>query len=115
MVIYQIFHGENGFTEMSTPFVRANETFINRGATLDSLKVKCTCNAERSLRGIMSRNRTSEMDEDRVSELSKRLNEKEKKLYQCPGNKPWYGSEKDKEDCSSYPIAVLKFYKCVLS
>ncbi|WHX66054.1 DUF1998 domain-containing protein [Peribacillus frigoritolerans] len=78
------------------------------GATLDSLKVKCTCNAERSLRGIMSRNRTSEMDEDRVSELSKRLNEKEKKLYQCPGNKPWYGSEKDKEDCSSYPIAVLK-------
>ncbi|MFD4819522.1 DrmB family protein [Peribacillus butanolivorans] len=78
------------------------------GATLDSLKVKCTCNAERSLRGIMSRNTTSEMDEDRVSELSKRLNEKEKKLYQCPGNKPWYGSEKDKESCSSFPIAVLK-------
>jgi hypothetical protein len=78
------------------------------GATLDSLKVKCICNAERSLKGIMSRNTNSDMDEDKVSELSKRLNEKEKKLYECPGNKPWYGSEMDKESCTSYPIAVLK-------
>jgi hypothetical protein len=78
------------------------------GATLDSLKVKCICNAERSLKGIMSRNTNSDMDEDKVSELSRRLNEKEKKLYQCPGNKPWYGSEMDKESCTSYPIAVLK-------
>ncbi|PHD33532.1 DUF1998 domain-containing protein [Bacillus toyonensis] len=78
------------------------------GATLDSLKVKCTCNKERPLRGIMSRKTTSNLDEDRVSELSKMLNKNEKKLYQCPGHKPWYGSENDKENCSSYPIAVLK-------
>ncbi|MBS3678940.1 DUF1998 domain-containing protein [Ornithinibacillus massiliensis] len=78
------------------------------GATLDSLKVKCSCNKERSLKGIMSRRNTSELDEDRVSELSKMLNKNEKKLYQCPGHKPWYGSENDKESCSSYPIAVLK-------
>lgn len=78
------------------------------GATLDSLKVKCSCNKERSLKGIMSRKITSDMDEERVSELSKMLNQNEKKLYQCPGYKPWYGSENDKESCSSYPIAVLK-------
>jgi len=78
------------------------------GATLDSLKVKCSCNADRSLRGIMSKNTKSDMEEERVSELSKRLNEKEKKLYHCPGNKPWYGSESDKESCTSYPVAVLK-------
>lgn len=77
------------------------------GATLDSLKVRCTCNAERSLRGIMSRTTSSE-DEERVSELSKSLNKKERKLYQCPGNTPWYGSDKDKEVCTSYPVAVLK-------
>ncbi|AMX00365.1 DUF1998 domain-containing protein [Rummeliibacillus stabekisii] len=78
------------------------------GATLDSLKVKCSCNKERPLKGIMSRKTTSDLDEDRVSELSKMLNKNEKKLYQCPGYKPWYGSENDKESCSSYPIAVLK-------
>lgn len=78
------------------------------GATLDSLKVKCSCNAERSLRGIMSRKTTSNMDDDMVSELSKSLNENKEKLYQCSGNTPWYGSENDKESCSSYPIAVLK-------
>jgi len=78
------------------------------GATLDSLKVKCTCNKERPLRGIMSRKTTSDLDEDRVSELSKMLNKNEKKLYQCPGHRPWFGSENDKESCSSYPIAVLK-------
>lgn len=78
------------------------------GATLDSLKVKCSCKKERPLKGIMSRKTTSDLDEDRVSELSKMLNKNEKKLYQCPGRKPWYGSENDKESCSSYPIAVLK-------
>jgi len=78
------------------------------GATLDSLKVKCSCNKERPLKGIMSRKTTSNLDEVRVSELSKMLNKDEKKLYQCPGHKPWYGSENDKESCTSYPIAVLK-------
>ena len=78
------------------------------GATLDSLKVKCSCNKERSLRGIMSRKTNSEIDEDGVSELSKKLNENTNNLYQCPGHKPWYGSEKEREDCSAYPIAVLK-------
>ncbi|MEY8346646.1 DrmB family protein [Niallia circulans] len=78
------------------------------GATLDSLKVKCSCNKERPLKGIMSRKTTSDLDEDRVSELSKMLNKNEKKLYQCPGHKPWYGSENDKDICTSYPIAVLK-------
>jgi hypothetical protein len=78
------------------------------GATLDSLKVKCSCNKERSLRGIMSRKSNSEAEEDRVSELSKRLNEKKNELYQCPGHTPWYGSEKDRDNCISYPVAVLK-------
>ncbi|MCM3671078.1 DrmB family protein [Mesobacillus maritimus] len=78
------------------------------GATLDSLKVKCSCNKERSLKGIMSRKTTSDSEQDRVSELSKMLNKDEKKIYECPGHKPWYGSEIDKESCSSYPIAVLK-------
>ncbi|MBS4214164.1 DUF1998 domain-containing protein [Neobacillus rhizophilus] len=78
------------------------------GATLDSLKVKCSCNKERSLRGIMSRKSNSEMEEDRVSELSRRLNEKTNELYQCPGYTPWYGSEKDQEGCTSFPVAVLK-------
>ncbi|EIJ81798.1 hypothetical protein PB1_02625 [Bacillus methanolicus PB1] len=78
------------------------------GATLDSLKVKCSCNKERSLRGIMSRKTNSDNDEDGVSELSKMLNENADTLYKCPGHKPWYGSEKEREDCSAYPIAVLK-------
>lgn len=78
------------------------------GATLDSLKIKCSCHKERSLKGIMSRKITSDMDEHRVSELSKLLNKNEKKIYKCPGNKPWYGSENYKESCVSYPIAVLK-------
>jgi hypothetical protein len=78
------------------------------GATLDSLKVKCSCGKERSLRGIMSRRTNADMDEDGVSELSKRLNEKTNNLYQCQGHKPWYGSEKERETCSAFPIAVLK-------
>src|SRR5699024_2135316 len=69
------------------------------GATLDSLKVKCSCNKERSLKGIMSRRNTSDLDEDRVSTLSKILNKNENKYYKCPGHKPWYGSENDKESC----------------
>ncbi|MFK2827122.1 DUF1998 domain-containing protein [Bacillus sp. B190/17] len=78
------------------------------GATLDSLKVRCSCKKERSLKGIMSRKTNSSNDEDGVSELSIRLNDDPDKLYQCPGHKPWYGSEKEKEACSVYPIAVLK-------
>ncbi|WP_349346367.1 DUF1998 domain-containing protein [Priestia megaterium] len=78
------------------------------GATLDSLKVKCSCSKERALRGIMSRKTHSDMDEEGVSELSKMLNENTNNLYLCPGNKPWYGSAEEKEPCASYPIAVLK-------
>jgi hypothetical protein len=78
------------------------------GATLDSLKAKCSCNKERALRGIMSRRTNSDMEENGVSELSKMLNKDTNHLYECPGNKPWYGSIKEKEACSSYPVAVLK-------
>ncbi|SES88506.1 protein of unknown function [Salinibacillus kushneri] len=77
------------------------------GATLDSLKVKCSCNKERSLRGIMTRRNDSNHEEEGISELSKRLNENGN-LYQCKGHKPWYGSLKDNEKCTSYPVAVLK-------
>ncbi|MGC7872098.1 DrmB family protein [Desulfosporosinus sp. SYSU MS00001] len=78
------------------------------GATLDSLKIKCSCNKERSLRGIMSRKSYSDNDDTAVSELSKRLNETSNVLYRCPGSMPWYGTEKEKEDCSAFPVAVLK-------
>ncbi|MGD6878415.1 DrmB family protein [Bacillus infantis] len=80
------------------------------GATLDSLKVKCSCgkDTERSLKGIMSRKTTEDMDDSGISELSKILNRKTNELYRCPGKKPWYGSEKDIEDCSGFPIAALK-------
>lgn len=80
------------------------------GATLDSLKVKCSCskNTERSLRGIMSRKTTSDLDDSGISELSKMLNKKSNNLFRCPGKTPWYGSENDKEDCTSFPIATLK-------
>ncbi|MYL54195.1 DUF1998 domain-containing protein [Pontibacillus yanchengensis] len=77
------------------------------GATLDSLKVSCSCDKERSLRGIMSRRSNSEQEENGVSELSRMLNDSEE-LYECPGNKPWYGSEKESEPCHAYPVAVLK-------
>lgn len=75
------------------------------GATLDSLKVRCSCKKERSLRGIMLR--SSENDDNRVSELGRSLNKEKDKYYKCPGRKPWFGSE-DKEVCESYPTAVLK-------
>ncbi|MFD1885962.1 DUF1998 domain-containing protein [Paenibacillus wenxiniae] len=81
------------------------------GATLDSLKVVCECNAERSLRGIMSRRNFKE-DDDGVSELSRSLNQsredKKGNYYTCPGTKPWFGSMNDKEICNAYPIAALK-------
>lgn len=82
------------------------------GATLDSLKVKCVgCGAERSLRGIMiahSDHSVSQNDSERISVLSRDLNIKTKKIYKCPGTKVWYGNENYKEECSAYPVAVLK-------
>lgn len=77
------------------------------GATLDSLKVKCSCTKERSLRGIMSR-KSTEINENEVSMLSQMLNEEKDNLYYCPGHKPWYGSGNDKEPCLETPLAVLK-------
>jgi hypothetical protein len=77
------------------------------GATLDSLKVKCSCNKERPLKGIMTRKNNATNDEEGISELSKRLNENGD-LYKCPGHKPWYGSLRESENCTSYPVAVLK-------
>jgi len=78
------------------------------GATLDSLKVKCECNKERSLRGVMTRKMNeSDEEEEGISELSKMLNENGE-IYQCPGHKPWHGSLEEKEKCSCYPVAVLK-------
>ncbi|RAS80761.1 DUF1998 domain-containing protein [Priestia endophytica] len=82
------------------------------GATLDSLKVVCDCDQERSLRGIMSNRKASESDKG-ASELSLSLNKKkgdkkEVKNFMCPGTKPWMGSTEEKENCSAYPIAVLK-------
>lgn len=77
------------------------------GTTLDSLKVKCTgCGKERQLRGIMTR--AEEGDDNGISMLSRMLNNDKEKLYQCPGTTPWFGSDKDREPCSCYPIAVLK-------
>ncbi|WP_054956761.1 DUF1998 domain-containing protein [Paenibacillus dakarensis] len=77
------------------------------GTTLDSLKVKCSgCGEERSLRGIMTRAETG--DDNGISMLGRMLNKDKEKLYQCPGNTPWFGSDKDREPCSCYPIAVLK-------
>lgn len=77
------------------------------GATLDSLKVKCSCNKERSLRGIMIRKNSLNDSEEGISELSRSLNENGI-LYKCPGHKPWYGSLNETENCTSYPVAVLK-------
>lgn len=79
------------------------------GATLDSLKVKCSCNKERQLKGIMTRksNSTDVEEEEGISELSKRLNENGD-LYRCPGHKPWYGSLEEWENCDSFPVAALK-------
>lgn len=76
------------------------------GATLDSLKVVCSCNKERPLRGIMSRKEVDNNDEN-ISELSKRLNENGD-LYKCPGHKLWQGTMNENENCTSYPVAVLK-------
>jgi len=80
------------------------------GATLDSLKITCSCGAERSLRGITSKSTSLNDDDDNVviSELSLRLNEQKGKYYVCPGNKPWFGKDDEKESCNAYPFAVLK-------
>lgn len=78
------------------------------GATLDSLKVGCSCGIKpRPLKGIMTRKTNTTDDEEGISELSKRLNENGN-LFKCPGHKPWYGSLEEKENCTSYPVAVLK-------
>ncbi|MHA3225449.1 DrmB family protein [Globicatella sulfidifaciens] len=79
------------------------------GTTLDSLKIGCSCGKvkPRSLKGIMTRKTSITDDEEGISELSKMLNENGE-LYKCPGHKPWYGSLNESEDCSSYPVAVLK-------
>src|SRR5699024_8043811 len=77
------------------------------GATLDSLKVECSCKKERSLRGIMTRKNELKDSEEGISELSKMLNE-DKTLYECPGHKPWYGNYEAIDNCSSYPVATLK-------
>lgn len=77
------------------------------GATLDSLKVKCSCNKERPLRGIMTTKENAINDEEGISELSKRLNGNGD-LYKCPGHKPWYGSFTERDKCTSYPVAALK-------
>ncbi|MEJ8776744.1 DUF1998 domain-containing protein [Pseudogracilibacillus sp. ICA-222130] len=77
------------------------------GATLDSLKVKCSCNKERSLKGIMTRKNNPNDEEEGISELSKKLNENGD-LYKCPGHKPWYGSLSESENCFSNPVAALK-------
>lgn len=76
------------------------------GATLESMKVKCECGKERSLKGIMSRKTTNTDEGTELSYLSTELNEGDK-LYKCPGHKPWYGSE-DKCQCSNSPIVSLK-------
>jgi len=76
------------------------------GATLESMKVKCGCGKERSLKGIMSRKTTNTVEEEEVSYLSRELNEGES-LYKCPGRKPWYGSD-EKCQCYNSPIVSLK-------
>jgi hypothetical protein len=79
------------------------------GATLDSLNVVCKCNKKRSLRGIMTkRNNPNDEPDDRISELSKRLNKDSDKVFKCPGHKPWFGDPEYKEECNSYPLALLK-------
>lgn len=78
------------------------------GATLDSLNVVCKCGKKRSLRRIMIKSYSNDDVDDNVSELSKRLNKDPNKLYKCPGHKPWFGDEKYKEECNSYPLAILK-------
>lgn len=77
------------------------------GATLDSLRIKCSCNKDRSLRGIMVRKTHLNENEEGISELSKMLNDSGK-LYECPGHSPWYGSIEETDKCSCYPIAALK-------
>jgi Domain of unknown function (DUF1998). len=78
------------------------------GTTLDSLKIICNgCGKERQLRGITSR-ASIDGDDNGISVLSRILNEDESKVYKCPGTKPWFGSEQDKDECTCYPIAVLK-------
>lgn len=77
------------------------------GTTLDSLKVQCSgCGKERQLRGIMTRG--DDGDDNGISMLSRMLNNDKDKLYQCPGTTPWFGSDNHREQCSCYPIAVLK-------
>lgn len=77
------------------------------GATLDSLKVRCSCNKERPLKGIMTKKNNKNYEEEGISELSIKLNENGN-LYKCPGHKPWCGSLIESENCDSYPVAVLK-------
>ena len=76
------------------------------GATLESMKVKCECGMERSLRGIMTRKTTITVDDTEVSYISKELNGGEK-LYKCPGRMLWHGSD-EKCQCSNSPIVSLK-------
>jgi hypothetical protein len=77
------------------------------GTTLDSLKVKCSCGKERPLKGIMIKNKSDKYNNNR-SALSIMLNDDDEKEYTCPGTKPWYGSLEEKDECSAYPVAVLK-------
>jgi hypothetical protein len=76
------------------------------GTTLDSLKVECSCGKDRSLKGIMIKNKGDK--QNNKSALSVMLNEEDEKEYTCPETKPWYGSLEEKDECSAYPVAVLK-------
>lgn len=78
------------------------------GATLDSLKVTCSCGKERSLKGITSRGNSDGIDNTGVSYLSRSLNDNPNTIYKCPGSKPWFGNENERDECNEYPIAVLK-------
>ncbi|CUA79416.1 DUF1998 domain-containing protein [Anoxybacillus suryakundensis] len=77
------------------------------GTTLDSLKVECSCGKDRSLKGVMIKNKVDQHNNNR-SALSIMLNDNVEKEYTCPGTKPWYGSLEEKDKCSEYPVAVLK-------
>lgn len=79
---------------------------FSSGSTLDSWMVICSCGKKRSLKGTMSRDHNDEGD-NKNSYLSKWLNNDPENPYECPGTKPWLGSD-EKDSCNTFPIAVLK-------
>ncbi|MDN4865723.1 DUF1998 domain-containing protein [Priestia megaterium] len=76
---------------------------MSGGTTLDSWRIECeSCKASRGLQGVTS----SSDGEKKTSVLGDTLNKIGSQKYNCEGERPWCGEEK--EECVAAPVAILR-------